>query len=224
MTRRTNARIAGFAFLLYIAAGIPAMILHAKATHGADMAAKLATIAQHAQDMRIAALLVLCGAFSALALGVTLYAITRDEDRDLAMLGLACRVAEGIVGALSTQNTTGLLWLASASGADAPDPQSAQALAAFLLNGQGSAAMFFGVGSLLFSWLLLRGRMIPSALAWIGLIASIIWVVGEPLRYAQVVPGSLTWFIWAPMAAFEIPFALWLIFKGAAVPTRTQPA
>src|SRR6266487_1208082 len=41
------------------------------------------------------------GGFFALVLAVTLYAITRDQDRDLAMLGLTCRVAEGVIGAAS---------------------------------------------------------------------------------------------------------------------------
>ena len=34
-------------------------------------------------------------------LAVTLYGITRDEDHELAMLGLVCRVAEGVLGSLS---------------------------------------------------------------------------------------------------------------------------
>ena len=81
------------------------------------------------------------------------------------------------------------------------------------------SAIFFAVGSLLFSWLLLRGRMIPVALAWLGVLASILWVVGLPLQLIGVLPDSATWFIYLPMAAFEIPFALWLLIKGVALPT-----
>ena len=36
--------------------------------------------------------------FSALVLGVTLYAITREQDPDIAMLGLTCRVIEAVPG------------------------------------------------------------------------------------------------------------------------------
>ena len=81
------------------------------------------------------------------------------------------------------------------------------------------SAIFFAVGSLLFSWLLLRGRMIPVALAWLGVLASVLWVVGLPLQLIGVLPDSVTWFIYLPMAAFEIPFALWLLIKGVALPT-----
>ena len=78
------------------------------------------------------------------------------------------------------------------------------------------SAIFFAVGSLLFSWLLLRGRMIPVALAWLGVLASVLWVVGLPLQLIGLLPDSVTWFIYLPMAAFEIPFALWLMIKGVA--------
>jgi hypothetical protein len=158
-------------------------------------------------------------------LGVTLYAITRDEDPDLAMLALTCRVGEGVIGGISVQRSLGLLWLATAAGATAPNTEVAHDLAAFLRWGQGwsptIAATFFAVGSTLFSWLLLRGRMIPAALAWLGVLASILLVVGLSLELAGV---SVTQFIWLPMAAFEIPFALWLLFKGAAMPTFPPPS
>src|SRR5258708_14533407 len=92
MTRRTNARIAGGAYLLYIAVAYPSMVLSNRATAGASMASKLASIAQHAADVRLAVLLsALCG-ICALALAVTLFAFTRDQDRVLAMLVSACRV------------------------------------------------------------------------------------------------------------------------------------
>lgn len=78
--------------------------------------------------------------------------------------------------------------------------------------------MFFAVGSTLFSWLLLRGRMIPVALAWLGVFASLLMVVGLPLQILGVLPDAATWIMWIPMAAFEIPLAFWLIIKGVAAP------
>src|SRR2546426_12221044 len=108
MTRTTNARIAGVTFLVYIAAGVSSLALPGR-THATDV-------------------LSLITSLSALVLGVTLYAITRAQDPDLAMLALTCRVVESIPG--------------------------------------HAGATFFAVGSTLFSWLLLRGRMIPVRLAW----------------------------------------------------------
>lgn len=115
MTRTTNPRVAGFTFLLYIALGVPALILFDRAASGEGIAAKLAGTA------------------------------------------------------------------------------TAHALGAFLLKVRGwnptIAAAFFAVGSTLFSWLLLRGRMIPVLLAWLGVAASALLVVGLPLQLAGFIAG-----------------------------------
>lgn len=225
MTRRTNERIAGVTFLAYIALGVGAMVLSGRAGRGEGIAAQLASFAHHAADVRAAAVLNLLSAFAALVLGVTLYAITREEDRDLAMLGLTFRVGEGVLGGLSIQRSLGLLWLSTA-GRDALGPDATQSLAAFQLHGQagGIGAAFFAAGSLIFSWLLLRGRMIPVALAGLGVLASALWVVGVPLQVVGLLRGPVLQLLYAPMALFEIPFALWLLARGTRPPERPLPA
>jgi hypothetical protein len=223
MTRTTNARIAGFTFLFYIAVALTGMVLSNRATSVEGTAAKLAGIARHASDVRVAIVLELLGCFAALVLAVTLYSITRDQDPDLAMLALTCRVAEGVIGAISLPRTLGRLWLATAAGADAPDPAAANALGALLLKlpswNTTIAATVFAVGSTLFSYLLLRGRMVPVALAWLGVLASILLVMGLPLQLVGVLRGTLTSLMWLPMLAFEVPLGLWLLIKGVR-PTR----
>jgi len=213
MTRQTNARVAGAMFLLYIVVGIAGMIVSPGAPD-ADTAAKLASITQHDVEVRIAMLLGLLTGFIALTLGVALYGITRDEDHDLALLALLCRVAEGVSVWVPMLATVGLLWLADTS----PLAANGVVLAEFLIKVKGwnvtLAATFFAVGSTIFSWLMLRGRVIPSGLAWLGVIASIVLVVGLPLRLADVLSGISTQLIWIPMAAFEIPLGFWLLIKG----------
>ena len=173
MTRRTNARLAGFTFLLYIAAGISSLLLAGRA---------------HVTDV-----LTVLTSFSALVLGVTLYAITRDQDPEVAMLALLCRVIEAIPG-------------------------------------HGGGAMFFAVGSTLFCWLLLRGRMIPVTLAWLGVVASVLLVVLLLLQRAGLFSAgtnwssSVTWLVWLPLLVFELSFAVWLIVKGVGAPAGRQIA
>jgi len=169
MTRRTNATIAGVTFLVYIVAGITSLALRNR--------------------LNVAPILTLITSFCALVLGVTLYAITREQDRDLALLALLCRAIEAIPG-------------------------------------HGGGEIYFAVGSTLFCWLLLAGRMIPAALAWLGVVASALLVVVLLLRMAGLFgPGtnwssSLTWIMWLPMLVFELTFAAWLIVKGVAAPAR----
>jgi uncharacterized protein DUF4386 len=93
-----------------------------------------------------------------------------------------------------------------------------------------AGATFFAVGSTLFCWLLLRGRMIPAALAWLGVVASAALVVVLPMQRAGLFAGavswvsSATWLVWLPMLVFEVTFAFWLIIKGVAPPARRQQA
>jgi len=215
MTRRTNATIAGIAYLLYIAAAFPSMVLNARATNGDGMAAKLATMALHVTDVRLGAVLSFVGCVCALVLAVTLYAITREQDRDLAMLGLTCRVAEGVVGAASIPTTLGLLAITTAAGTNAVDPAAAGAVGAFVLSQTSLiGATFFAIGSTLFSWLLLRGRMVPDWIAGLGVIGSAVLVIGLPLQIMELLPGLVTQTMWIPVAVFELVVAVWFIVKG----------
>ena len=141
----------------------------------------------------------------------------------LAMVALACRVGEGILGAIFMLTKLELLWLATAAEANAPDAAAPQALGTFLLMAPRlwnttMGATFFAVGSTLFSYLFLRGRTIPVALAGLGVVASVLLVIGLPLQLAGVLRGSITQLMWLPMAAFEIPLGFWLMIKGVRAP------
>lgn len=207
MTRATNARIAGFAFLLYIAAGLSGM-------------------SGLVSGVPAGVLISLVNCFSALVLAVTLYRVTCDEDRDIAMLGLVCRVGEGVIGATFIPVRLALV-ASSAAAASTTDAEVIRALGAILSSARGwnviLGATFFAAGSTLFCWLLLRGRMIPVVLAWLGVVASVVLLVGLPLQLAQVLRGPVTMYMWLPMAAFEIPLGVWLVVKGVP-PPRRQPA
>ncbi len=227
MTRRANARVAGFTFLIYIAVAFPAMVLSTRATAGADAAAKLASVTEHLTQMRITVLLTLASAMCAVVLAVTLFAITREEDEDLARLAMFCRLGEGIVGSFAV-STLGLIWLATSGDATTPDAAAKAALTSFFLKrdvwSYQTAATLFAIGSMIFAYLLLRGRMIPIALAWLGVIGSLIVVIELPLEMAGYVRGPITQLVWIPIALFELTVAPWLIIKGAAPARRPAVA
>jgi Domain of unknown function (DUF4386) len=223
MTRTTNARLAGFMFLFYIATGVASMVVFNQATSGAEgTAAKLASIAQHAPLVRLTAVLTLLTFVDAVVLAVALYALTRDQDRDLAVLALSFRVSEGVIAAIATVRTLGLLSVATASaGAAAPDAAAAIALGALLLKAGGLftniAATAFAIGSTLYSYLFLRARSIPVPLAWLGVLGSVLLVVALPLQLAGFLRGPVTYFVWIPIAVFEVVLAFWLLIKGVAM-------
>jgi hypothetical protein len=230
MTRTTNAKIAGFTYLFYAAIGICIEVLMHQARGGLDGAAMIARIGQYATNVRLSILVALLECLSSFVLGVTLYAITRDEDRELAMLGLVCRVAEGLLGSVNNiPSYLGMLWLAKAgSGTGAPDIPTTNALRAFLLMPGTSVpigSIFYAVGSLIFSWLLLRGRIVPVSIAWLGVFASGLLAVSLPLQLAGFSTGPLTgYYQWLPALVFQTVLALWLLIKGVATPATRLSA
>ncbi len=227
-SRQFSARLAGFTFLLYMAAGATVQVLMNRATNAEGTSATLACIADHTSDVRVAIVLELIECFSALVLGVALYGITRDENHELAMMALICRVCEGVLGAIGIRNTLGLLWLAKAGAvAGGPVTLNVDTLGTFLLMPVQSTmigALFFAVGSMIFSYLLLRGRIVPALFAWLGVLASVLLVAGLPLQLVGFFKGPVTGYMWLPMIAFQIPLGLWLLIKGIPTLTLRQSA
>ncbi|HMH32818.1 MAG TPA: DUF4386 domain-containing protein [Puia sp.] len=227
-SRQFYARLAGFTILFYMAAGATVVYLMNRATDAEGTVATLSRIAVHASDVRVAILLEILECFSALVLAVTLYGITRDENHELAMLALVCRVGEGVLGAIGIPRTMGLLWLANAgAAAGAPDVATTNAIGAFFLvpvQGALIGAPFFAVGSMIFSYLLLRGRIVPAALARLGMLASVLLVMGLPLQLAGFIKGPMTGYMWLPMIAYHVTLGLWLLIKGIPTLSRRQPA
>jgi hypothetical protein len=226
MTHKNNARLAGFTFLFYIAIGVTSMVLFDQATGGAEgTAAKLASIAQNASLVGVDIVLTLLAAACALVLAVTIYSLTRDQDPDLAMMAMCCRVGEaGVIAAIAPLISLGLLSVATSStSATGSDAAVMKALGGLLLKmgdltGMNIAGTCFAVGSTIYSYLFLRGRMIPVSLAWLGVVASALLVVVLPLQLAGFITGPVTTYIWLPMLAFEVSLGLWLIIKGVTIP------
>jgi len=227
MTRTTNARVAGFMFLFYIATAFPDMLISQRAMTGADVAEKLRSIAQHVPLMRVSIVLTLISFVDAVVLAVALYGLTRDEDNELAVVALACRLTEGMINAIATLVPVGLLWLATQAGsATALDASAVNALAAFLMKAGGwlpnVGATCFAVGSTIFAYLFLRARSIPLWLAWVGVLGSALIAVGLPLQLVGLLGSPVTDLMWIPIAVFEVVLGFWLLIKGVATPATQR--
>jgi hypothetical protein len=214
-----TARTAGVTFLLYIATTVADTFLFARVSRGSDMAARLASIAHHVAGMQFVIALSILKILYALILAVTLYALTRAVDRDLALLAFACRVVEGVLNAVPATVRFGLLSIAvTSTGSAAADATRQQAQAALLLNFSGWSGSvngaIFAVGSALFAYLFLRGRSIPTPLAWLGIVGSLLILPLFILAGLRLASPALAWLISIPILLFEVTFAFWLIVKG----------
>jgi hypothetical protein len=217
---RYAPRVAGFAFLFLImvvlASGVPWNAV--RRTDG--IADTLASISEHASSIRVGLLLSIVGAITTLVLAGMLYAILVAQDRNLAVLALACRAVEAGLYAVGMFDTLALLSMSNGSPNDSP---SVAALANLLMDarwmGTNIGAIFFAAGSTIYCYLLLTARSIPVPLAATGLVGSLIILVGVPLQTAfsvRTFTGASA-LIWFPIGIFEISTGVWLLVKGAAV-------
>ena len=178
-----NARAAGVTMLVYYAAAMGGIFFFRGATSPAVI---------------LSLVTVVC----ALVLAVTFYALTREVDREIALLAFTCRVVEGVCNAGSTAAKLGAMQLPSAG----------------LLQATGwlgtVSGTIFAVGSTLFAYLFLRGRSIPVPLARLGIAGSLIVVPIFLLRAFGFVSGRAVWLTSMPLIAFELILALWLLIRG----------
>ena len=219
-----NARLAGITLLFYYAASLGDTFLFAQASNGNGTASRLASIAQDAGQVRLTIVLTLLTVLCALILAVTLYALTRDVDPELALIALTCRVVEGALNVVPPATRLALLAIATASAtAASADAASLQTQAALLLKAGGLSttvgATIFAVGSVLFSYLFLKGRSIPAPIAWLGVIGSLLVIPLFPLSSMWPVSGAVVWLISMPLIIFELALAFWLIIKGVSPKT-----
>jgi len=137
-----------------------------------------------------------------LVLAVSLNAITREQDPDLALLALTCRVAEGVIGICIPTS----LACSGSEPVPAPTrrtPGSARARCVPLQAGRVEVGRRH----------LLRRRqhadllaapprpVDPVPLAWLGVAASALLVIVLPLQLAGFLAGpitSLAWLRWPP--------------------------
>lgn len=215
--RQRYARVAGFAFLFYIAAGLTETAIFSGAVRGGSASAKLTNVLLHETHLRLTVVLTLATVLSALALAVSLYVVTRGYDCGLALIGLTARTAEGVIGAVYALPALGLISAARALEGLAPGPE-AGVLVSLLLDARQNTMMLsaicFAAGSTAFSWLLLRGRAVPVVLAGFGVLASALLLLALPVQLAIDSRGILGMLVWLPMLLFEVVLAVWLIVRG----------
>lgn len=162
-------------------------------------------------------MLSLLAILSALALGVALFVVTRDDDLPVALAGLAGRVAEGIMGVVYVLPTLAFISAAEVLR-EVRTGSEAVLVVDLLVSVRETAVIFsatcFAAGSTAFSFLLLRSRAIPVALGWLGLLASALLLIAQPILLGVGGRGQLVLWIWLPMLVFEFALSAWLLAKG----------
>ena len=213
MTLRNDARLAGVLYLSYFVFTMASVIIYGNAVTGADILQRLTSMSRTLTEVRVTVLFDLLQVICALGLAVTLYRLTNGVDKTLAMIAMLFRVGEGLLGTTSIAGKLQLMRLAAQVQDHAADATLLGNYVSIRPDAEFSEFCFV-IGGFLFAYLFLRGRLIPSLLAWIGVITIGLQVICLSLQIAGFVDESIVDKIWFLILCYEIPLGIWLIVKG----------
>jgi Domain of unknown function (DUF4386) len=157
--------------------------------------------------------LVTGGSLLAAVLALGLYFAVRPVQPALAATALCFRLLEATLG--FTSSVVGFDGLqAKLSGFSVGE---AIVRIAHWDNETQFAAFVFTIGSTIFFYLFLKSRYIPRALAWFGLLASVVAFGACLTHLVRPAVPAMTMYPWIPMLAAEILTGLWLAIKSVKV-------
>jgi hypothetical protein len=219
---RTYATLAGFAYLLPLAIVIFANYsVHERLIVLGNAAETARNILASEPLFRIGIVCDLIYSAGLIVLLTILYRMLKDVNHTLALLAASMRLIYAVLWVLMALHLFDVLRLLS--GADylnVFDADRLQALMRLTLNARFDAyyvgLVFYGLASTVCSYLWLKSRYIPRALAVYGIIASV-WCAICAFAFFMS-PGfakivDLLWFD-APIGIFEIAMGFWLLFRG----------
>ncbi len=226
-TRQVYARIAGFMYLFVTVTYIFGMLTASKFTVPDNFAETSKNILANEGLYRTAIASQLISSLSVVLLALAFFALLKSVDKNLAMLALIFRVGEAAIGGVMALISYTTLYVYSGPGSlEVFEPDKLQGLAA-ILSAAGSAgfyiaAIFFGFGSTVFFYLLIKSRYIPKILAVWGLFASVVVLV---IGFANLIVPDQAGVLergWLTMFIAEISTGLWLLVFGIKSPLQNS--
>jgi len=221
-SQRKAARIAGFAFLSAMAIVVLANYGISFRLSVPDDAAETArNIMAHETLFRINIACNLIYVVNLVVLLTALYVILKPANRNLALLATFCRLVLALMWAVTALNALGALrLLGNAAYLPVFKADQLQTLARLHLSSSYDAYYiglpFWGLASMVCSYLWFKSKYVPRALAAFGVISSA-WCVICAFVFIVFPRFDATvnayWFD-MPMVIFEMALGFWLLFKG----------
>jgi hypothetical protein len=226
-TYRGNAIAVGVLFILCSAAAILSIV-----PLGAPVGAPVDFAKLAANDNRVVltALIEFVWAATGMGIAIGLYPILRKFNPALALGSVAGRVVENVfvlVGALSLLVLLTVSQQAAGSAAPSSFQATGDALVAVRDWANGFVALIpFGIGTLMYNYVLYRSRLVPRWLSGWGLVAIVLSMVAAV--YAGFTQDfgftTVTTMLSAPIGLQEMVLAVWLIAKGFSAPALASVA
>jgi hypothetical protein len=224
---RGNAIAVGVLFILCSAAAILSI-----APLGAAVTApvEMAKLAANGDRVVWTALIEFVWAITGTGIAIGLYPVLRKFNPGLALGSVVGRVFENVFLLVATVSLLAVLTV-SQQAAGSAAPASFQAIGDAVLAvrtwAQGFVAMIpFGIGTLLYSYVLYRSRLVPRWLSGWGLVAAVLALVatlyaGFTQEWGFTTVNNV---LSAPIGIQEMVLAVWLIAKGFSKPALARVA
>ena len=216
---RGNAIAVGVLFIACSAASILSAIPLGSTLDDPDYLSKVAVT-----DNRVVltALIEFVWAATGAGIAIGLYPILRKYNRALALGSVAARVVEGVFVLIGTLSLLALLTVSQqslAAGSAAPSPFQAtgDALLAVRDWAHGFVGLLaFGIGALMYYYVLYRSRLVPQWLSGWGLAGGALMLVatissGFTQDFGFTTVNTV---LNIPIGVQEMVLAVWLIVKG----------
>jgi Domain of unknown function (DUF4386) len=224
---RGNAIAVGVLFILCSAASILSIVPLGAAV-GAPV--DFARLAANDNAVVTTALIELVWAATGMGIAIGLYPVLRKFNRALALGSVAGRVVENVfvlVGALSLLVLLTVSQQAAGSAAPSSFQATGDALVAVRDWVHGFVALIpFGIGTLMYSYVLYRSRLVPRWLSGWGLVAIVLSMIATV--YAGFTQDfgftTVNTMLNIPIGLQEMVLAVWLIAKGFNAPAFASVA
>jgi len=222
---RGNAIAVGVLFILCSAAAILSIVpLGAVVTAPVDMA----KLAANSDRVVWTALIEFTWAITGAGIAIGLYPVLKKSMPALALGSVIGRVFENVFVLVGTLGLLAVLAV-SQQAASAAVPVSFQAIADALLGLRTWATAFvamipFAIGTILYSYVLYRSRLVPRWLSGWGIVAGVLALV-PPLYAGMTQEFGFTMVnnvFSAPIGVQEMTLAVWLIAKGFSKPALVR--
>jgi hypothetical protein len=220
------ARIAGLLYLVAMATGFFAeFYVHFPSTLivSGDAAKTASNIMANEQLYRIGIANNIITFAIDVALIWALYILLRPVNRNLVLLAVFFRMVETTIACIAIINSyVAMQFVSDADYLKVFDTNKIQVLS--ILHDTYAlsfvvVAIFLGLGSTIFNYLLFKSRYIPKVLAAWGIFASLLLLMSQfaiivfPAVEKIIIPAC-----YGPIAIDEIALGFWLLIKGANIP------
>ncbi len=211
-TQRTSEKILGSLYLTFMASSIAGFIILGDQLGQPDY---LITLYENRKAVSLGVLLHLINDVSVVAIGILMFGLFRNANALVATTVMATRVMEATILMIGKVGVMLLLTISkeyvNAGGNETYLVTLGTMFKKWNAWSFEMAMLTLGIGGFVLTYFLWSRKLVPAVLALLGMVGYVILFSKSVLALAGYPPPFYLFF---PVALFEVTFPFWLIFKG----------